>query len=129
MLIKNSVSEPKIINYLTLICFRENMFAGQNESKMLRNSRQREVETALWCLTILIWVRVFIYVLQGNIFFWCRSRGCPLFFSPAVLDLGLISIASLGTRATTKVESQVNFTESQKVSQPIFFLQCLTQRS
>ena len=56
------------------------MFAGQNESKMLRNSRQREVETALWCLTILIWVRVFIYVLQGNIFFRCRSRRCPLFF-------------------------------------------------
>ena len=38
-----------------------------------------------------------------------------------VLDLGLISIASLGPRASTKVESHVNFTESQKVSQPIFF--------
>ena len=35
-----------------------------------------------------------------------------------VLDLGLISIASLGPRASTKVESHVNFTESQKVSQP-----------
>ena len=32
-----------------------------------------------------------------------------------VLDLGLISIASLGPRASTKVESHVNFTESQKV--------------
>ena len=31
----------------------------------------------------------------------------------AVLDLGLISIASLGLRASTKVESHVNFTESQ----------------
>ena len=41
----------------------------------------------------------------------------------AVLDLGLISIASLGPRASTKVESHLNFTESQKVSQPIF-LQC-----
>ena len=40
-----------------------------------------------------------------------------------VLDLGLISIASLGPRASTKVESHVNFTESQKVSQPNFFLQ------
>ena len=80
VLIKNSVSEPKIINYLTFNLLQGNMFAGQNESKMLRNSRQREVETALWCLTILIWVRVFIYVLQGNIFFWCRSRQCPLFF-------------------------------------------------
>ena len=39
----------------------------------------------------------------------------------AVLDLGLISIASLGPRASTKVESHVNFTESQKVSQPYFF--------
>ena len=39
----------------------------------------------------------------------------------SVLDLGLISIASLGPRASTKVESHVNFTESQKVSQPIFF--------
>ena len=37
-----------------------------------------------------------------------------------VLDLGLISIASLGPRASTKVESSVNFTESQKVSLPIF---------
>ena len=32
--------------------------------------------------------------------------------SKAVLDLGLISIASLGPRASTKVESHVNFTES-----------------
>ena len=39
----------------------------------------------------------------------------------AVLDLGLISIGSLGPRASTKVESHVNFTESQKVSQPNFF--------
>ena len=39
----------------------------------------------------------------------------------SVLDLGLISIGSLGPRASTKVESHVNFTESQKVSQPIFF--------
>ena len=31
----------------------------------------------------------------------------------AVLDLGLISIASLGPRASTKVESHVNFAESQ----------------
>ena len=38
-----------------------------------------------------------------------------------MLDLGLISIASLGPRASTKVESHVNFTESQKVSQPNFF--------
>ena len=33
----------------------------------------------------------------------------------AMLDLGLISIASLGPRASTKVESHVNFIESQKV--------------
>ena len=39
----------------------------------------------------------------------------------AVLDLGLISIASLRPRASRKVEPHVNFTESQKVSQPIFF--------
>ena len=39
----------------------------------------------------------------------------------SVLDLGLISIGSLGPRASTKVESHVNFTESQKVSQPNFF--------
>ena len=38
-----------------------------------------------------------------------------------VLDLGLISIGSLGPRASTKVESHVNFTESQKVSQPNIF--------
>ena len=43
----------------------------------------------------------------------------------AVLDLGLISIASLGPRASTKVESHVNFTESQKVSRPIFFFAIL----
>ena len=55
------------------------MFAGQNESKMLRNSRQREDETALWCLTILIWVRVFMSP-KGIYCFWCRSRRCPLFF-------------------------------------------------
>ena len=39
----------------------------------------------------------------------------------AVLDLGLISIGSREPRASTKVESHVNFTESQKVSQPNFF--------
>ena len=39
----------------------------------------------------------------------------------SVLDLGLIPIGSLGPRATTKVESHVNFTESQKVSQSNFF--------
>ena len=39
----------------------------------------------------------------------------------SVLDLGSISIGSLGPRASTKVESHVNFTESQKVSHPIFF--------
>ena len=38
-----------------------------------------------------------------------------------MLDLGLISIGSLGPRASTKVESHVNLTESQKVSQPNFF--------
>ena len=38
-----------------------------------------------------------------------------------VLDLGLISIESLGPRASTKGESHVNFTESQKVSRPNLF--------
>ena len=58
------------------------MFAGQNESKMLQNSRQREVETALWCLTILIWVRVFtgIYVPQGNILFLVQIPLVSAFF-------------------------------------------------
>ena len=45
----------------------------------------------------------------------------------SVLDLGLISFESLGPWASTKVESHVNFNESLKVSQPIFFfffLQC-----
>ena len=32
-----------------------------------------------------------------------------------VLDLGLISIASLGPRASTKAESHVNFNKSRKV--------------
>ena len=41
----------------------------------------------------------------------------------AVLDLGLISIASLGTRESTKVESHVNFTEFS-FQTDIFFLQC-----
>ena len=60
------------------------MYAGQNESKMLRNSRQREVETALWCLSILIWVRVFIYVPQGNILFLVQIPSVSAFFSPAL---------------------------------------------
>ena len=42
----------------------------------------------------------------------------------AVLDLGLVFTASLGPRASTKVESHASFTESQKVSQLIIFL-CL----
>ena len=33
----------------------------------------------------------------------------------AVLDLGLVSIASLGPKASTKVESHVNLSESRKV--------------
>ena len=44
-----------------------------------------------------------------------------LYILRTVLDLGLLSIASLGPRASTKVESHVNFTESQKVSKPFFF--------
>ena len=46
----------------------------------------------------------------------------------SVLDLGLISIASLGPRASTKVESHVNFTESQRVSQPNFFFEILNTK-
>ena len=46
------------------------------------------------------------------------SNFIKIFVLSTVLDLGLISIASLGPRASTKVESHVNFTESQKVSQP-----------
>ena len=38
-----------------------------------------------------------------------------------LLDLGSISIVSLGPRASTKVEFNVNFTESLKVSKPVFF--------
>ena len=38
-----------------------------------------------------------------------------------MLDLGLISIASLGLRASTKVESHVNLTESWKVKFPNSF--------
>ena len=53
------------------------MFAGQNESKMLRNSRQREVETALWCLTILIWVRV----CREYIVFGAAPVGVRFFFT------------------------------------------------
>ena len=51
--------------------------------------------------------------------FWLRNKKNN-FYLP-VLDLGLISIASLGPKASTKVESHVHFTESQKVSKPIFF--------
>ena len=54
-------------------------------------------------------------------FFEHRKHMLKLIDKKTVLDLGLISIASLGPRALTKVESHVNFTESQKVSQPIFF--------
>ena len=58
-----------------------------------------------------------------------RSEALKLLqLQKAVLNLGLIPIASLGPRTSTKVESHVNFTESQKVSKSIF-LQCLTQRS
>ena len=45
-----------------------------------------------------------------------------------VLDLGLFSIESLGPRASIKDESHVNFTESQQVSQPIFFSILNTQK-
>ena len=41
-----------------------------------------------------------------------RSSGVG---SNTVLDLDLISIVSLEPRASTKVESHVNFTESRKV--------------
>ena len=44
------------------------------------------------------------------------------------LGLGLISITSLGPRASTKVESHVNFNESQKVSQPIFLFAMLNTK-
>ena len=51
------------------------------------------------------------------------QKGTAMYLCITVLDLGLISIASLGPRASTKVESHANFTESQKVSQHNFFLQ------
>ena len=50
-----------------------------------------------------------------------ETGGLVMLNSYSVLDLGLISIGSLGPRASTKVESHVNFTESQKVSQPNCF--------
>ena len=48
----------------------------------------------------------------------------------AVLDLGLISTASLGPRASTKVESHVNFTDFQKFSFPanIYFFAMLISK-
>ena len=57
-------------------------------------------------------------------FFFKVSPGNLLLILYTVLDLGLISIASLGPRASTKVKSHVNFTEPQNGSQPFFFLQC-----
>ena len=51
----------------------------------------------------------------------CLGHLTKMAATPTVLDLGLISIVSLGPRASTKVESHVNFTESQKVSQPNLF--------
>ena len=42
-----------------------------------------------------------------------RARSAKNITLFSVLDLGLISIASLEPRASTKVESHVNFTESQ----------------
>ena len=48
---------------------------------MLRNSRRREVETALCCLTILIWVGVFIYALQPGGPFGADPIGVRFFFS------------------------------------------------
>ena len=44
-------------------------------------------------------------------------------FTKSVLDLGLDFTASLGPRASTKVESHASFTEYQNVSQlTIFYL-------
>ena len=55
------------------------------------------------------------------ILFFLGNGSNAIFCNDSVLDLGLVSIWSLGPRASTKVESHVNFTESQKVSQLIFF--------
>ena len=45
-----------------------------------------------------------------------------------MLDLGLISIVSLGPMASTKVESHVKFTVSLRVSQPILFFAMLNTK-
>ena len=66
---------------------------------------------------------------KNKTIFFKVSPGNLLLILYTVLDLGLISIASLGPRASTKVKSHVNFTEPQNVSQPFFFffamLHCL----
>ena len=51
-----------------------------------------------------------------------------IYSGSAVLDSGLISIASLGPWASTKVESHETFRESLKVSQPIFFFAILNTK-
>ena len=64
---------------------------------------------------------IMVNVLKFQTFFsFCSLIKCWL-LGHAVIDLGLISFVSLGPKASTKVESHVNFTESQKVSQPNFF--------
>ena len=45
-----------------------------------------------------------------------------------VLDLGLISIASLGPRASTKVESHVNFLSPCKFPNLFFFAMLNTKK-
>ena len=47
----------------------------------------------------------------------CKSTNLRVFRIP-VLDLDLLSIASLGPRPSTKAEFHVIFTESQKVKFP-----------
>ena len=69
----------------------------------------------LWPESVLVHLDVFCQSANEVVNTICSINNSFLAHLSTVLDLGLISSASLGPRASTKVESHVNFTESWKV--------------
>ena len=88
---------------MPLMGHREMWVSPFNTKKIVATQMQAEVTIYYHCI-------VFLLPFNGNT--CCK---CVMANLLPVLDLGLISIASLGPMASTKVESHVNFTVSRKV--------------
>ena len=89
VLIQNSVSEPKIINYLTSNLLQGKFVCWPKWEQDVTKFQTKRSGNCFVVLTILIWVWVFIYVPQpgrwGSILFLVQIRSVSNFSFPCII--------------------------------------------